>query len=326
MSFGTNLQYIRTAKQLTQEQLAEKLGVSRQSVSKWESDAMMPELDKLLALCELAGCTLDSLLRGDLTAQAAEDTAGYDAHFNLFARQLGAGVQLAVFSVAAGSFCNFLRLSLRSGTQLAQPAGSAVQTIVTAAAFPAGVSGIVTALLLIPAVSLLALAGLEHQRFVQKHPVIRPFYSDGERDAHAEWFTRRVVCSIALALLSLVVGMAGPVLADTLSLSAEACGSLFRAVFLALLSVAGRILVCAGVQHSKYDINAYNRENDPSPEAREAKARAGRLSGCVMLAAVAVFLVWGFLFDDWRHSWIALVAGALLCAGVSVALSRGERQ
>lgn len=326
MSFGTNLQYIRAAKQLTQEQLAEKLGVSRQSVSKWESDAMMPELDKLLALCELAGCTLDSLLRGDLAAQAAEDTAGYDAHFNLFARQLAAGVQLAIFSMAAGNFCNFLRLSLRTGGEPAGIAGSAVQTVVTTAAFPAGVSGIVTALLLIPAVSLLALAGLEHQRFVQKHPVLRPFYSDSELDAHAQWFTRRVVCAIALALLSLVARMAGPVLADTLFLSAEACGSLFRAVSLVLLSVAGRMLVCAGVQHSKYDIDAYNRENDPSPEAREAKARAGRLSGCVMLAAVAVFLVWGFLFDDWRHSWIALIAGALLCVGVSVALSREERQ
>ncbi|MDE7036107.1 MAG: helix-turn-helix domain-containing protein, partial [Eubacteriales bacterium] len=51
MSFGENLQYYRSEGGLTQEQLAERLEVSRQSVSKWESDASFPEMDKLLVMC-----------------------------------------------------------------------------------------------------------------------------------------------------------------------------------------------------------------------------------------------------------------------------------
>ena len=49
MSFGRNLQYLRRlSKNLTQEGLAEKLNVSRQTVSKWETDEAMPEMEKPL--------------------------------------------------------------------------------------------------------------------------------------------------------------------------------------------------------------------------------------------------------------------------------------
>ena len=65
MTFGDRLSRLRRENNLTQEQLAGLLGVSRQSVSKWESDAAYPETDKLIRLCELLGCTLDALVRGD---------------------------------------------------------------------------------------------------------------------------------------------------------------------------------------------------------------------------------------------------------------------
>ena len=47
---------------LSQEQLAESLNVTRQSVSKWESGASYPEMDKLLALCKIFNCGLDDLV------------------------------------------------------------------------------------------------------------------------------------------------------------------------------------------------------------------------------------------------------------------------
>ena len=50
----------------TERDLADALEVSRQSVSKWETDASIPELDKLLRLAELFGVTLDELVKGDL--------------------------------------------------------------------------------------------------------------------------------------------------------------------------------------------------------------------------------------------------------------------
>ena len=72
MFLATNLQYLRKHNgNMTQERLAERMGVSRQTVSKWESGESTPELGKLMELCDLFSCTLDTLLREDLTAQSS---------------------------------------------------------------------------------------------------------------------------------------------------------------------------------------------------------------------------------------------------------------
>ena len=67
MSLGNNLQYLRRLSGgMSQEALAERLGVSRQTVSKWELDAALPEIDKAIELCRLFSCTLDNLFREDM--------------------------------------------------------------------------------------------------------------------------------------------------------------------------------------------------------------------------------------------------------------------
>ena len=76
MTLGENIVRLRTQKNWSQGDLADALDISRQSVSKWETDASIPELDKLLKLSELFGVTLDELVRGEDTpkAETAEPT------------------------------------------------------------------------------------------------------------------------------------------------------------------------------------------------------------------------------------------------------------
>ena len=67
MKLGTNLQYLRKLHgNMTQEKMAEKMGVSRQTVSKWETGEAYPELDKLMELSKLFSCTIDGLLKEDM--------------------------------------------------------------------------------------------------------------------------------------------------------------------------------------------------------------------------------------------------------------------
>ncbi len=63
MTLGSRIAALRAAKGLSQEELARRMEVSRQSVSKWETDASVPELDKLLRLSEVFGVSLDSLVK-----------------------------------------------------------------------------------------------------------------------------------------------------------------------------------------------------------------------------------------------------------------------
>lgn len=67
MNFGSNLQHLRSIhKNMTQEELASKLGVSRQTISKWELNQGNPELDKLEEICKFFNCKADELLFNDI--------------------------------------------------------------------------------------------------------------------------------------------------------------------------------------------------------------------------------------------------------------------
>ena len=66
MSFHKNLEYLRKEKKLSQEDLAFELGVSRQSVSKWESGAAYPETARMVSMCKIFDCTLDELMNEDI--------------------------------------------------------------------------------------------------------------------------------------------------------------------------------------------------------------------------------------------------------------------
>ena len=62
MTIGEKIAKLRTSLNISQEQLAEKLSVSRQSVSKWEMDQALPQIDKVLQLCEVFDISTDELL------------------------------------------------------------------------------------------------------------------------------------------------------------------------------------------------------------------------------------------------------------------------
>ena len=67
MTIGEKITNLRVAANISQEQLAEKMDVSRQSVSKWEMNQALPQIDKVLLLCELFGVTADELLKDDIS-------------------------------------------------------------------------------------------------------------------------------------------------------------------------------------------------------------------------------------------------------------------
>ena len=69
MSIGNNISYLRKQRKFTQEQFAEMMNVTRQTISRWESDEVTPELGKLTEICSVFSCSLDELVRQDMTAK-----------------------------------------------------------------------------------------------------------------------------------------------------------------------------------------------------------------------------------------------------------------
>ena len=75
MFFASNLQKLRKRENMSQEALAEKLDVTRQSVSKWESGASYPEMDKLISICKIFNVDMDTLVNGDVDIDSPDKEA-----------------------------------------------------------------------------------------------------------------------------------------------------------------------------------------------------------------------------------------------------------
>ncbi len=81
MTIGRKIAQLRAACNMSQEKLAESLSVSRQSVSKWEIDRALPQVDKILQMCKLFGVSTDSLLRPESIPEAASDITKAGKYF-----------------------------------------------------------------------------------------------------------------------------------------------------------------------------------------------------------------------------------------------------
>ena len=77
MKLGEKIYNLRTAKNLSQGDLAEMLGVSRQSISKWENNSAMPDLEKIIKLSDIFEVSIDEMVKGDATfSEKQANTAG----------------------------------------------------------------------------------------------------------------------------------------------------------------------------------------------------------------------------------------------------------
>lgn len=284
MSLAENLQYLRAREGVTQEQLAERLDVSRQSVSKWESAASYPEMDTLLKLCDMFQVDMDTLLRGSVEKSLSEDTAGYDRFMTLYARKIAGGVSAIVGSVALWSFLSALGLSEMLGT--------AMLLLVIAAA----------------AVVFIA-SGMEEEHFRKKHPVIPDFYTEPQK----ERFHRRYIWYIAGGVGAILLGVVVMVLAFTVLPEREPYESYIGAAFLAVVACAVYFLIYGGMLEDKYNIAKYNRQNNPTPEDRSRRRRATTACAVIMLLATAVFLTLGLGWDNWESATIIYPVGGVFC-------------
>lgn len=106
MTLGNKLSKLRKQNNYTQEQLAEILGVSRQAISKWESDGSYPETDKIIQLGKLFDCSLDYLLKDEIEDESGSQKGGASApgrfYFEKTSKKKIRGVPLWQINIGLG--------------------------------------------------------------------------------------------------------------------------------------------------------------------------------------------------------------------------------
>lgn len=291
MSLAENLQYLRAREGVTQEQLAERLEVSRQSVSKWESNASYPEMDTLLKLCDMFHTDMDTLLRGNVENSLSEDTAGYDRFMTLYARKIAGGVSAIIGGVALWSF-----LAARDFPQ---------------------VLGTTVFLLIVAVASVVFIAsGMEEEHFRKKHPTIPDFYTEAQK----EQFHRQFIWYIAGGVGAILMGVALACLGSYVLPETTFYEGMIGGTFLLIVAAGTFFLVYGGMLEDKYNIPKYNRENNPTPEDKKRRRWAVTACALIMILATAVFLTLGLGWDNWESAAIIYPVGGVLCGAAWVVL------
>lgn len=334
MYIAKNLQYLRRREKITQEDLAEKLNVSRQSVSKWETGEAYPETEKLLALCNLFNVSLDGLMRTDLTennfdgandinvddnnndkdsisqskqAEASDDTlvatdyAVYENHINKFSRAIAIGVLLILFGVAA---CVAL-----SGYSFMLVGASAELTSI--------MSGVAVILFTAAAVFLFVLYGQRNESFKKVHPIVAEPIEPTEIKGFAVKMAA-LASGILLDVVYLIVmtSLIGTNIIKTVNGDMAIC--YVTAAFLAVLAFIVGGLVYLGIQRSKLAVGEYNKQTERQRHPTLKDKIIGTICGAVMLNATAIFITAGFLGGFWHPAWIVYPIGGIICAIINL--------
>jgi transcriptional regulator with XRE-family HTH domain len=230
--FATNLQFYRRRMDLTQEQLAERLEVSRQSISKWEAGAAFPEMDKLMKMCEMFSCPMDTLLRGDAEVVTADDALGYDRYMRRFSYIMSAGTGLMFLSAPV------LLALLGFGVQVA------IAVVSMLAFFIAGIM-------------VMVCSGMGDEEYRKKNPTVQPFYTEDQMDTARRRFRVGMTAFIGLlfgSALFIVGSYAFPE-------PPNASRLVYWAVFALILTIAIVGLQLTGMLYDRYNIEQYNKNN-----------------------------------------------------------------
>ena len=291
MAFSDNLQFLRTRQGQTQEQLAEALEVSRQSVSKWESAQSYPEMDTILRLCDLYHVDLDTLLRGSVEDSLVEDTAQYDRFMTRFAKQIA----FSVGGIIAGvGLCGLLE-------------AKGISEYLVAA---------VLLLIIAVCVVVIVVAALQESNFRKQYPVIADFYTEQDRQA----FRQKFVWYIAGGVGAILFDVALLLLFFAKFPEEEPFESYAMSIFLFIVAGAVTSFIYAGIQEEKYKIDEYNRDNNPTPEVKKRKGLISTICAALMLLATALYVGLGLAQDLWRTTWWVFAVAGILCGVVCVVL------
>ncbi|MDM3870139.1 helix-turn-helix transcriptional regulator [Porticoccus sp. W117] len=307
---------IKLRKQLgwSQEELAEKMGVSRQSVSKWESTQSIPDLNKILNMAEIFGVSTDFLLKDEL--EAAEFTEG-DKGTNT--RQIGLEQSLEYVSTKlamAGLIVKGVALCVCSPTPLIflfamQAAGQFNLSSGMVAAF-----GIVALLIMVSiAISFFVrlnqhqvdIASIENNRFELSYGVHSVLTE--KRQYFQPAYNRKLSFGIALFIGSIVPFMLVAIL------SGSPDKTLLMLVVMFLMITAGLFMVIpASAQLEAYDLLL--SEGDRDAGKSEHTKNAEKLAAFYWPLLIAIYLGWSLWTMNWDITWIVFPVGAVTFAAL----------
>ncbi len=319
MIFADKLVRLRKKSGMSQEELAEKMNVSRQAVSKWEGAQSVPDLEKILQLGNLFGVTTDYLLKDEIED---EEFVGKDTSENLRrvtlaeANEFLALREKASWRIALATFIN-----IAAAAQFIVFGGTTTLPEPPFSENAAGVLGMAILLVLVAiAVGIYLYTGAQskHFEFLEKEPFETEYGVVGMvKERQKAYRSTYVTCNIIGACLCVI----SPV---PLFIGALAASDFTRVLLLAatMLTVGVGVMffITAGVREAS--MQKLLQEGEYTPRYKRRARLAAKVTPVYWGITMAVYLVWLLLIDKGDHdsqSWIVFpVAGVLFGAVLGI--------
>jgi len=320
MILAEKIMSLRKCAGWSQEDLAAQLGVSRQSVSKWESGTSIPDLTKVLQMSELFHVSTDYLLKEadelptpsadepsepfsanastdvPLRSISMETAAEYLAAAEKAAPKIALGVLLCIWSPIA--LIALLGLQTLNQLPFSEPITVAI-----------GVSALL--LMVAAAIFLFILHGkpleafdyLETERFSLQYGV------EAFVRRRKECFDGTFRLTVAIGVVMIILAVIPPVIASMLD-SHDGLTLLFVALLLAIVGCAVYLFVRHGIRHGSFD--RLLQQGDFTPHRKAVNRRSSGLFAVYWLLASSLYIGYSLITDNWAASWIIWpIAGML---------------
>ena len=301
----------------SQEELADKLGVSRQSVSKWESAQAIPDMKKILQLSEVFGVSTDYLMKDEIEEKPAAELAPVDNGLEETVRNVSMeeAVSFLKYNETASRWISTgVMICILSPVLLILLGGLAEAGFIPMEERIAELGGTAILLIMIAvAVGMFIREGMRGKKYeyLEKVDIETEYGVNGmvkeRRDAYAETHSRRLIIGVMLCIISAVPLLGAE--AVHYSNNTDLFPILCVALLLVMCAVGVKLIVLTCTRQGGYD--RLLEEGDYS----RLNKKAGRYDGVYWAIATAVYLGWSFVTSRWEYTWIVWpVAGVLFAA------------
>lgn len=313
---------LRKAKGWSQEELAEKVNVTRQSVSKWESGQSVPDLDKILQLSQIFDVSTDYLLKGEVQEFAAENKPAENepaenepAENVRWVSMKEASEFLEIKKATSWKIAIASFLCVLSPVCLIGLAGATEGGQVSLSEDQAAMTGLIILIIMVAiATVMFVLCGMKTGRFEYLEKEIIKIDQEtkdmvtAKKENYRGTYARRITVGVCLCILSVVpVFFAGLFDKDEYYVFGVCA-------LLIIVAIAVLLMIPAGITFESYE--KLLQEGDYSKKKKKENRSFEPVARVYWVLITAIYLLWSFKTDDWDKTWIVWPVAALLFVAI----------
>lgn len=317
MILAEKLYQLRNKSGLSQEELAEKLNVSRQSISKWESANSIPSMDKIVQLSRIYGVSTDYLLKDDMEQIPGEVVAdlgpdntirelkleeirAYQKAAQLSKNRYALGVALCIWAVVP--LLILLGISITSGDMLQEDTVGGLGTVLILVIVAAAVG-----------IFVITSSGLQKYNYLNEEEFTLEYGAEDvlqkEMEELQPSYQKKNAAGVILCILSVV-----PLLLGIAFHAGDDFALYGTAILLMMVGAAVFLFVSSGVEMGIY--RRLLQIDDFAPAKKRAGRKLSVFSSVWWLVMTAVYLLWSFVTNEWEITWVIWPVGSILYAAL----------